>query len=325
MSNLKRKHQDAIAEMSEQIEQLNKMKSKIEKDKNQISHEITDVRAATDEISRAKASAEKNNKNLQQTLNDNNKKVEEANLTLGDFENGKRKLAAENADLLRQLQELENNANMLQKLKIQLASQLEEASRYADEEAKERQSLLGKYKNLEHELDGMKFQLDEESANKDDVARQLAKASQEADMWRQKYEIDGLAKAEELEMSKMKLQARLTESQGTIENLNGKLSQLDKAKTKLQTEIDEMAIQTDQAHILNNAMEKKAKQFDRIVAEWKQKVDGLSMDLDNSIKECRNASSELFRIKSAYEESVSQLDEVRKENKILSNESSKAD
>merc|ERR1712018_535094 len=34
----------------------------------------------------------------------------------------------------------------------------------------------------------------------------------------------------------------------------------------------------------------------------------------------RNASSELFRVKSAYEESVLQLDEVRKENKVLSNE-----
>jgi myosin heavy chain 6/7 len=53
-------------------------------------------------------------------------------------------------------------------------------------------------------------------------------------MWRQKYEIEGLAKAEELEMSKMKLQARLTEAQGTIENLNLKLIQLEKAKQKLQ-------------------------------------------------------------------------------------------
>ena len=320
LTNLKRKHQDAISEMTEQIDQLNKMKSKIEKDRNQIGHEISDVRAATEEINRAKASAEKQNKNLTTQLNDTNKRVEEANLTLGDFENGKRKFAAENADLLRQVQELENSANMLQKLRIQLVSQLDEARRSADDEAKERMSLLGKYKNLEHELDGMKGQLDEESGAKEDVMRQLNKASQEADMWRQKYEIEGLAKAEELEMAKMKLQARLTEAQGTIENSNAKLSQLEKAKVKLQAEIDEMAAQTDQAHILNNAMEKKAKQFDRIVAEWKRKVDGLSLDLDNSIKECRNASSELFRVKSAYEESVLQLDEVRKENKNLSNE-----
>lgn len=320
MLNLKRKHQDAVAEMSEQIDQLSKMKAKIEKDKSHIMHEITDVRAATDEISRSKASAEKSNKNLLTQLFDVNRKVEEANLTLGDFENSKRKLAAENADLLRQLQELENNANMLAKYRVQIAAQLDEARHIADDEARERQLLLGKYKNLEHELDGMREQLDEESSAKEDICRQFNKAQQEADMWRTKYEQEGLAKAEELEMTKMKLQARLTEAQGTIENMNLKFTQLEKAKCKLQAEIDDMAAQTDQAHILHNSMEKKAKQFDKIVQEWKSKVDSLAMDLDVSQKECRNASSELFRIKSAYEESVLQLDEVRKENKSLSNE-----
>merc|ERR1711902_308493 len=134
------------------------------------------------------------------------------------------------------------------------------------------------------------------------------------------YEKEGLAKMEELEMTQMKLQARFSESQGTIEQLNAKLGQIDKAKAKLQSEIDAMAAQTDQAHILNSSMEKKAKQFDRVVGEWKQKADSLSMDLDVAQKDCRNASSELFRIKAAYEESILQLEEVRKENKSLSNE-----
>merc|ERR1712200_248858 len=133
LMNLKKKHQDAVSEMAEQIDQLSKMKAKIEKDKTQIMHEIQDVRAASDEIARSKASAEKSNKNLINNLNDVNKKVEEANLTLGDFENNKRKVAAENADLLRQLQELENNAGMLAKIKANLASQLDEAKRVADD------------------------------------------------------------------------------------------------------------------------------------------------------------------------------------------------
>merc|ERR1712077_55389 len=72
MMNLKRKHQDAVAEMSEQIDQLSKMKGKIEKDRNQITHEIQDVRAATEEIIRSKASAEKSNKNLLASLNEVN-------------------------------------------------------------------------------------------------------------------------------------------------------------------------------------------------------------------------------------------------------------
>merc|ERR1711994_1248708 len=105
-----------------------------------------------------------------------------------------------------------------------------------------------------------------------------------------------------------------------MENLNCKLHQIEKAKQKLQSEIDEMSVNLDQAQILNNQMEKKARQFDKIVTEWKRKVDSLTMDLDVAQKECRNASSELFHVKSAYEESLAQLDEVRRENKSLSTE-----
>merc|ERR1719228_2603901 len=46
VTSLKKKQQDAIAEMSEQIDQLGKMKAKIEKEKSQIMIEIQDVRSA---------------------------------------------------------------------------------------------------------------------------------------------------------------------------------------------------------------------------------------------------------------------------------------
>merc|ERR1712183_31179 len=52
----------------------------------------------------------------------------------------------------------------------------------------------------------------------------------------------------------------------------------------------------------------------------KGKVEGLSMDLDVAQNETHNMSSELFKVKNAYDEAVLQLDEVRRENKILSNE-----
>ena len=65
-------------------------------------------------------------------------------------------------------------------------------------------------------------------------------------MWRQKYEIDGVAKAEELEMSKLKLQGRLSESQNTVEQINQKLAQLEKAKGRLTGELSDMSVQLDQ-------------------------------------------------------------------------------
>merc|ERR1712142_1114884 len=56
LSNLKRKHQDAIQEMTEQIDQLQKMKAKIDKDKVHIINECNDARSAAEEVGRATAS-----------------------------------------------------------------------------------------------------------------------------------------------------------------------------------------------------------------------------------------------------------------------------
>ena len=43
-----------------------------------------------------------------------------------------------------------------------LTPQLEDAKRLCDDETKERQSLLGRFRNLEHEYDGMNVILEEE-------------------------------------------------------------------------------------------------------------------------------------------------------------------
>ena len=129
----------------------------------------------------------------------------EATLTLNDKEVAKRKVAAENADLLRQLKEMEDCA-MLSKLKLTLADQLDEARAVADHEAKERQSLLGKFRNAEHEVAGMQDHYQEEISAKENLARSLNKALGEADMLRVRYEKEGVAKAEELEMAKLKMQ-----------------------------------------------------------------------------------------------------------------------
>merc|ERR1712076_194938 len=84
--SLKKKQADSITEMTEQMDQLNKMKAKLNKDCTQIANEIGDVRAATDEVARSKASAEKSHKALVQNLNGLTKRIEETNLNLGDFE-----------------------------------------------------------------------------------------------------------------------------------------------------------------------------------------------------------------------------------------------
>merc|ERR1712079_278642 len=51
--------------------------------------------------------------------------------------------------------------------------------------------------------------------------------------------------------------------------------------------------------------------FDKVINEWKCKADDLTNEIGASQSECRNFSSEYFRIKSANEEIIEHLDTVR--------------
>ncbi|XP_065215429.1 myosin heavy chain, muscle isoform X23 [Planococcus citri] len=320
LSNLRKKHNDAVAEMGEQIDQLNKLKTKAEHHAAYLANDLNNTRAAVDQVQREKAATEKILKQVQHQLGETQGKLDETNRTLNDFDAAKKKLSIENSDLLRQLEEAESQVSQLSKLKISLATQLEDTKRLADEESRERATLLGKFRNLEHEIDNIREHLEEEAEAKADIQRQLSKANAEVQLWRTKYESEGVARIEELEEAKRKLQARLAEAEETIESLNQKVIALEKTKQRLATEVEDLQLEVDRATAIANAAEKKAKAIDKIIGEWKLKVDDLAAELDASQKECRNYSTELFRLKGAYEEAQEQLESVRRENKNLADE-----
>merc|ERR1719166_268432 len=248
------------------------------------------------------------------------KKIEESTVALAEFEASNKRMMSENSNLYTRLEELLNNISMLQKVKISLSNQLDDAKRMCEDEAKERQSLLGKYRTIEHEYDGVKEHFDDELQQKEEAARTLQKMSADANLWRHKFESEALGKIEELEMTKLKLQARLTESESTMDNLNSKLMSLEKAKLAVSKEIDDLVHKVDQVNMVYNQAEKRVKLMDKVIAEWKAKADVISLELNNSQKECRNASAELFRVKNGYDEASAHLDDVRRENRSLSDE-----
>ncbi|XP_049524316.1 myosin heavy chain, muscle-like isoform X14 [Dermacentor silvarum] len=320
MSNLRKKHNDSVAELSEQIDQLNKHKAKVEKERATLSAEVSDLQSLLDHSNKSQANAEKQVKQLEVQLADAQFKLDETNRTLNDMDGAKKKMGVENSELQRQLEEAESQVAQLNKIKASLATQLEEAKRQADEEARERAAILGKYRNLEHDLDNLRESIEEEQEAKADFQRQLSKANAEAQLWRSKYESEGLARLEELEEAKRKLHAKLQEAEETMEQLNAKCSGLEKTKAHLQGELEDMSIEVDKANALAASLEKRQKSFDKVIAEWKAKVDDLAAELDASQKECRNYSTEVFKLRAAYEESQEHYESVKRENKNLQDE-----
>merc|ERR1711963_1191284 len=206
-------------EMEEELEAERQARSKAEKQRSDLAKEFEQLGDRLDEAGGATLAQIELNKKRENEIDKLRKDCEEANIQQeAMMMSMKKKIAAENGDLLRVAGDINNNLMMIQKVKASLTANLEEAKSVADNEARERGLLLGKYKNMEFELDGVKEHLDEEVSSREEVGRQIKKAEGEATQWRCKYENDAVAKAEDLEMTKMKLSARLTEAESSIEN-----------------------------------------------------------------------------------------------------------
>merc|ERR1711974_401565 len=94
----------------------------------------------------------------------------------------------------------------------------------------------------------------------------------------------------------------------------------EKTKHRLEAELEDLQLEYERVHAAAIITEKRGRNFDKVVGEWKAKVDDLTAELDASQKECRNYNSELFRLKAAWDETVEQLDVVKRENKNLADE-----
>merc|ERR1711899_540521 len=320
LASLRQKHNNGMADLGDQIDQLNKMKAKIEMEKGNMERDLMECKTNLDDCIRERANLEKLSKLNQSSLVDANQKLDEMARALNEADSSKKKLNVEQQDLQRQLDETENGIAALGKSKISLTTQLEDTRRLADAEARDRASLLSKFKNLNTELESIRVRIEEESEMKSDLLKALSKAAAEVQLWKSKYETEGLSRVEELESNRAKLNARLQEAEETIDSLNAKVASTEKTKHRLEAELEDLQLEYERVHSAAVISEKRSQNFDKVVNEWKAKADDLGHELEASQKECRNYNSELFRLRAAWDETIEQLDVVKRENKNLADE-----
>merc|ERR1711981_453713 len=320
LAALRQKHNNGMSELGEQIDSINKNKAKSEKDKAGMERDLAEARTGLEEAMRDRANMEKNCKMTQGLIVESNQKLDELARALNESDSSKKKLQVESQDLTRQIEETENSIAALQKNKISLTTQLEDTKRLGDGEARDRATLLTKFKNLTTEAENLRMRIDEENEKKNDALKALSKAQSEIQLWKSKYEVEALGRIDELEGGKQKLASRVAEAEEVIENLNAKIASSEKSKSRMEAEYEELSMEYERTHAAAMITEKRGRNFDKVVGEWKAKADDLMAELDACSSECRNFNAERFRIKASLDESSEQLDIVRRENKNLADE-----
>merc|ERR1719305_1327687 len=320
LAALRQKHNNGMSELGEQIDSINENKAKSEKDKAGMERDLAEARSSLEETMRDRADMEKNCKMAQGLIVESNQKQDELARALNDADSTKKKLLVESQDLSRQIEECENAIAALQKNKISLTTQLEDTKRLGDGEARDRAALLTKYKNLMTEAENLRMRIDEENDKKNDALKGLSKAQAEIQLWKSKYEVEALGRIDELEGGRNKLASRVQEAEEHIDALNTKIASSEKSKSRMDAELEEVGMEYERTHAAAMITEKRGRNFDKVVGEWKAKADDLMSELDACNSECRNFNAERFRLKAALDESNEQLDIVRRENKNLADE-----
>merc|ERR1711937_904586 len=320
LAALRMKHNNTMGDLGEQIDNLNSNKVKSEKDKAGLELDLRDARLDLEDAVKGKAELDKSGKLLQGSIVDSNTRLDEMARALNEGESTKKRLQVENQDLNRQIEELEAAIANMNKGKISVSTQLEDTKSLADAEARDRASLLTKYRMFSTDLENIREKIENEVMRKNDALKALSKAQAEIQLWKSRYDTEGTGRLEELEGAMNKLQARIVETEELVDALNTKVANVEKSKARLAAELDDSAMEYERVHAAALITEKRGKNFDKVLGEWQSKAADVAAEVEASQNEGRNYSSELFRLKSATDEAVEQLDIVKRENKNLADE-----
>merc|ERR1712128_339319 len=255
---------------------------------------------------KSKAELDRSGKLLKGSIVDGHQKLGEIARALNEADSTKKRLQVEHQDLNRQIEEIENAIATTDKNKVSVSTQLEDTKRLGDSEAKDRSNLLTKFKHLSTDLVTLRDKIESTHLQKSDLMKALSKAQSEIQLWRSRYETEGLG--------------RVGEAEETVDSLQTKIANVEKSKTRIAQELEELSMEYERAHAAAIIVEKRAMNYDKVVGEWQIKAADIASEVEASYIECRNYSSELFRVKAAQEEALEQLDIVKRENKNLADE-----
>ncbi|XP_067333849.1 myosin-4-like isoform X2 [Channa argus] len=317
---LRKKHLDSVAELGEQLDNVQRIRQKLEKEKSELKLELDDLSSNMESMAKAKIHLEKMCRSLEDQLNEVKTKEEENEKLINDLSTQKARLQMENAEMSRHLDEKESLMSQLSRGKQAFIQQIEELKRLYEEEVKAKNALAHGLHSARHDCELLREQYEEEQEAKAELHRCLSKANSEVAHWRTKYETDAIQRTEELEEAKKKLAMRLQDAEEAVEAVNSKCSSLEKTKQRLQGEVEDLMMDVERSNAAAAALDKKQRNYDKVEAEWKQKYEESQAELESALKEACSLGTENFKMKNTFEECVEQVETLKRENKNLQQE-----
>jgi len=319
IAEMRHKHTHEVSQLNNQLDTIKKAKAAAEKSKSQLEAELADCSNELKAVSGNKQETERKRKQLESHCSELNAKLAESDQRASEASERLAKVSAEMESMNTALQDAETRALQASKSTDGLESQLTETSAALEEETRQKLALNSKLRALEQEKEHMSEQLEEEESRAKTLEKQLGTTSQQLMDARKKCE-EETENAARLEEIKKRNYKDLEELQHKLEELQVLNDKLDKSKKKTAAELDDANIELDSHRAKVLELEKKQRNFDKILAEEKMTAERISTERDNAERDAREKETKLLNLNRVMEDLQVSLDESDRSKRQLAAE-----
>jgi chromosome segregation ATPase len=234
---LKKKHQEAMMELQEQIEMITRSKEKVSKEKSKLSVDIQELIAQIEVLSQEKVSIRKVCEKLEVQVHEYNVKIEDMNRAVIDMTTQKARLQQENADTFKKMNDMKMAIEGAGLDKNRVASQLKDLQTNLDNISRMKQTAEQRVQSMEQVMKTITIELEENRDMRLELERQIGKWREEGADWKKRYENEARLRIEDVDMLKKKFGAQLADLQDQLDAALRKLREVEQQKGRLQQEV----------------------------------------------------------------------------------------
>uniref|UniRef100_A0A3Q2XQV2 Myosin-9 n=1 Tax=Hippocampus comes TaxID=109280 RepID=A0A3Q2XQV2_HIPCM len=314
MVDMRQKHGQAFDELNEQLEQAKRNKVSVEKTKQALESERNELTIELQSLLQGKGDSEHRRKKAEAQVQELQLKYSESERQRLELTEKSAKMQAELENVNALLNDVESKSIKATKDHSTLESQFQDVQEVLQEETRQKLSMGTRLRQLEDEQNSLREQLEEEEEAKKNVEKQLQMA--QLSEFKKKLEQDSTC-LESAEEGKKRLQRDLEATCQRLEEKCLAYDKMDKTKTRLQQELDDLLVDQDHLRQIVSNLEKKQKKFDQMLAEEKNISARYAEERDRAEAEAREKETRALSLTRELESLLDLKDDLDRSNKLL--------
>lgn len=316
IAELRQKHSHAIENLNVEIDQLKKMKSGLDKSKNQLEAENADLANELRNITSSKQESEKKRKQCEAIISDLQVKIAESDRSRTDYQERLSRLEQELTAANIAMEEADSRAVSANSQLKNLESHLQETQGLLEEETRQKLNLNSRVRALEQEKDHLQEALEEEEGFKRNFEKQVATLQVQLSEAKKKADEES-GNAQQLEETRKRQMKELEELRARLAELESANEKLEKSKRKLQAELEDVQVDIDANRAKVVELEKKQRNFDKQLNEEKSNYERCQQEKENAEREAREKETRILSLNRTLEEYMERIDDLETGKKRL--------